>query len=97
MELSLLRQTIVQSELQQSSSKTILEINTLQKRLTSLQEEVKRFKIILLEALNQLELRNDCWIPRKTITATKSTVEFIRNLFCIPRILHNAGEIDGLN
>lgn len=78
------------------SSKTGLDINSLRNRLTSLEEEVKRFKKILLEALHQIELRNDCWIAGKSKVVTKSTFEFIKNLFCIP-ILTNVGEIDGLN
>lgn len=79
------------------SSKTGLEVNNLRNRLASLEEEIKRFKKVLLDALNQIELRNDCWISRRTTTVTKSTFEFIRNLFCIPKILANVGEIDGLN
>lgn len=79
------------------SSKTGFDMNNLRNRLASLEEEIRRFKNILLEALNQIELRNDCWIARRTNTVTKSTFEFIKNLFCIPRILTNAGEIDGLN
>lgn len=96
-ELFLLRKVIDESVMKTISNKTGPEINKLRNRLTLLEEEVKRFKKILLEALNQIELRNDCWIARKTNTATKSTVEFIRNLFCIPRIIRNTGEIDGLN
>lgn len=78
------------------SSKTGDEIKNLRDRLTSLEEEIQKFKAILLEAVNQMELRNDCWIARRTTTAKNSTFEFIRNVFHIPRILTNMGKIDGL-
>lgn len=97
MNFFLLRQTIDESEMKTMSSKIGDEINTLRMRLISLEEENKRFKTILMEALHRIELRKDCWIARRTNTVTKSTVEFIRHLFCFPRFILNTSEIDGLN
>lgn len=84
-----------ESEVKTMSSKTGSEINNLQTRLTSLEEEIQKFKKVLLEAANQVELRNDCWIAR-TANAKNTTFEFVRNIFHIPRILTNMRKIDGL-
>lgn len=78
------------------SSKTGNEINDLRTRLTTLEEDTKKFKAMLLEAVNQMELGKDCWIGRRTATATNSTFEFVRSIFHIPRILTNMGKLDGL-
>lgn len=96
-DLLLLKQTLDESEMKTMSSKIGNEINTLRTRLLSLEEENKRFKTILLEALHRIELRKDCWIARRTTNVTKSTVEFIRAIFCFPKFILNTGEIDGLN
>lgn len=93
----LLRQSIDESEKKTTSNKkTILQVHTLQKRLASLEQEVIKFKIILLEAINQKKMRENVSIAPRTGAATKSTIEFIKSIFHIPKFLNNSSKIDGL-
>lgn len=74
----------------------VCEAGVLRQRHASLETEVKRFKIILLEASNRMKLRKNSSISRKTSDAIKSTVELINTIINVPKFLINTSKIDGL-